>query len=170
MTRIEKINQYGIDQRNKAARDRANLEKTKEALSVEIRALRPRIALLIETANTALDNGIKLQDITGVSARGNYTCDRSTHIGFAQSGAPLRLLAPKMVSKLGIDAVMDGEGCFRTNGINVYAAIKGQKNAQRKASLEHMKQFLAEFDAFERDFYAYIDGIVGTSEGADSHE
>lgn len=49
---------------------------------------------------------------------------------------------------------------FWTNGIEIWDVNESDSEDKRVPSLEHMEEFLAKFDEFEREFYKYIESVT----------
>lgn len=148
-----------IDQKNQKEMDEAAVERiaiaARKSIGImNIKALRPRIADLIELGNYAKDNGIKLE---GHSWGGHEGYD--THQFCTNSWSHLvGFVLDKEITCLGID---NGGACgpidFRTDGVDVWGENNKVSCPTRMIPcLEDIEYFLRKFDEFEESFINYI--------------
>lgn len=177
MNRIEKIQNYKVvkDENERIAKENQDREVCE--LTEEVRALRPRIQRLIETANACTRNDIEIdaysKDLNrsyDSHERGTFTTNGITHrVGFARTWT--YGTKNPVVAEMGIDA---GGACgdldFRTDGENVYSLSEKDYRTKSDPLAKHLKQFLRDFNSFETDFYAYVDNIVESISPRQSEE
>lgn len=161
MSRIDNIKKYAEQELNNAKNIAIQEQHTRETLIAQIQALKPRIAELIETAQACVENGIYLfgneNSRTGnVWHKIGFIADHTYHkTGFLRSADE-----KKEFVCMGILA---GGACgnwnFATDGDVVRDYYRDET---QEPSLEHLQQFVDEFDDFEETFYAYVDKITGS--------
>lgn len=167
MDRMARIAAYGARRSENSEQGEEAKKKQYQELVGAISRLRPRITELIKTANACLDNGIRVCGtyVTDTYEMGNFVTNSVTHkVGFVQKRLAYLGNESRHFNTVGID---NGGACgpyhFRTNGIDSYFTTGGKGNGDPSldSAVFTMKRFVAEFDAFEAAFYAYVDSIVG---------
>lgn len=158
MSRVDNIANFAKKREEEKEAKEKELLRQSEECKIQIRALRSRIAELINVGNACLVNGIALTGSAWGGHEGYDTHQFITNcwshlVGFVQSGK-------SAIFELGINA---GGACglydFRTNGIEIYD-IHEKTKEKVEPSLYHMKRFLERFDTFENEFYRYVDGLT----------
>ena len=168
--RLEKIKAY------KTSKDRKELEsmltevKEYHKLMGKIADLQPRIHKLIETANTCLENDIELNMCRKKDhwmfdeyKMGTFVSNSITHkVGFIQGNGISYGYNPK--TKIKMVGIVNGGAFgkldFYTNGIDTFSVHEDTKECT-KARNKDMIKFLKGFDKFEKEFYEYIDNLIG---------
>lgn len=149
-----------------------NAEKEKEEknkkehneIKEKIRQLAPRINNLLELVNTCLKNNIrpyKADTEGGLSSRNIFEAEGFYHhTGFIN-------LKYKEVTTISYIGIINGGTCGNTNlqvdkygnAVGIYTDNYRNKITRIEPRLEDMKEFLKEFDYFEKEFLAYIDNL-----------
>lgn len=164
MSRIDNIKKYAEQQKINAENKAIQEQQTRETLIAQVRALKPRIAELIETANACFENDIPIgwegnaKTLYGKWDVCGFTADSTYHrVGFIVT----RSNDKKTTAEMGILA---GGACgswnFATNGEDVVAYKFSQQFDE--PLIKHLQQFVEDFDDFEKYFYAYVDKITGS--------
>ena len=135
-----------------------------ESLKQRVKALKPRIDELIETANAAQNAGIKIKN-TSMSA--NYYPEYAfdTDGWFHKLGFYMGYGYGNPIKYIGI---MNGGACgnydFLTDGNVVCGVEHGNSNGKKVPDYKNFSRdaeaFLSKFDAFEKRFYDYIDKLT----------
>lgn len=171
---VKSVDEYRSLIRGKAQADRKaeEVEKARKAdecaiLKRAIGELAERIQTLITLANACIDEGINLPDkyvTTDISNWGHCSWDFYTdgiyhHVGFVGRRAIRKGDKDKHIDYMGIEM---GGACgvydFYTNGVNTFSMHEDTK-AKIEPVAKHMKDFLAEFDTFEKAFYKWLDSF-----------
>lgn len=157
--RLEKIKAYKnhIDMLEK---ERIDAVKIKYDLLIDkVRALKPRISELIETANECLEYGIEINKYAI-----NRNCYSYVQGTFVSNGMYHRvgfILNSGHISYVGI---INGGACgiydFVTDGEKI-AYVRQNSNDTRVPGIEDLEKFVNGFDEFEKQFYSYIDSLGG---------
>lgn len=163
MSRIDNIKKYKEQQEINAENKAIQEQQTRETYIAQIRGLKPRIAELIETANACFENDLRIgwegnaKTLYGKWDVCGFTADSTYHrVGFIVT----RSNDKKTTANIGILA---GGACgswnFATNGEEVVAY---DSKSFKEPLISHLKQFIEDFDDFEKYFYAYVDKITGS--------
>ena len=155
MSRIDEIKAFAMRKEEEQNAKEIALSEKIEDYKSQIRALKPRIDELIETANVCLANGIKLHNQYW-EYKDKLCTDKCSHI----VGFVLKWYGETKVYLLGID----GGGCcgkydFRTDGDKIYEEHEDTRE-RIEPTIYHLEKFLNGFDAFESKFYAYVDRVI----------
>lgn len=162
MSRIDNIKKYNEQQKINAENLAIQEQQTRETLIAQVKALKPRIAELIETANACFENNIPIGwDGVKKSEYGKwdvcgFTADSTYHrVGFIVTHSNDKRTTEMM-------GILAGGACgvwnFATDGETVVAYNSQQFE---EPLIKHLKQFVEDFDDFEKYFYAYVDRITG---------
>lgn len=162
-SRLDKINAYkGNEEFLKATAEQKVQDET-EVLVAKIRALKPRIYELLDTANACMQNGIEINKYGGSFYRDYDSYEKGTFVTNSISHR-LGFVNPRKgegICFLGINA---GGACgswdFRTDGVDVFSADERNRSITSAPLIKHMKHFLNDFDKFESAFYSYVDKVV----------
>ena len=160
--RLEKLKNYKSNEDLIKEDNDQKLKAESDKLIEEIKALRPRIDVIIKTGNACLMGGIPIENRGWGGHEGydtnHFMTNSWSHLtGFVH---PVNN-GSRTISMLGITA---GGACgmydFRTDGIQVYSVNERNNLDIVTPSTHHMKRFLNEFDEFESTFYAYVDKML----------
>lgn len=158
MNRIDNIAKFAQRKEEEKIAKEVALQQQIEDYKKKIRALRARIAQLIEVGNACVKYGIPLNGKAwggheGYDTHQFYTNGWSHLVGFVDD-------KDSEITYLGINA---GGACghynFRTNGNLIYD-IHDQTKERVEPSVYHLKHFLECFEEFESEFYKYVDSIT----------
>lgn len=163
MSRIDNIKKYAEQELNNAKNIAIQEQHTRETLIAQIQALKPRIAELIETAQACVENGISLFGNENsrmanicIWDKIGFIADSSYHrVGFLRSNDEKKEIV--------IMGILAGGVCGNWNFATDGDVIRDYFGCDtREPSLQHLRQFVDEFDDFENAFYAYVDKVTGS--------
>ncbi len=163
-SRLEAIRNYKVAKENEEAQRKLELARKVEESLDKIRALAPRIAELIDTANECVINGICIDEY---SKSGFYHCYDSYKKGtFVTNGISHRVgfYIPYRTKEIEYMGIENG-GCNGRYNLVVdcdgTALYVNKANASDRITpdIYDLNKFLARFDEFESAFYAYVDRI-----------
>ena len=166
MNRIEAIKNYRKRENDKKFAERKREQEEIAGLKEEVKALRPRIEELIETANTCLENDIFFDTPNSYNNEKGFLADSVTHyVGFIQ-GQDRRVgfARTRPICFVGIRGGDEGYGeCdFITDGYEMFM-IKNEdvtNSYVKEPTKEYLSMFVKQFDTFEKNFYEYVDNII----------
>lgn len=161
MSRIDNIANFAKKKEEEALTKELALQRQIELAKEQIKLLKPRIDELISVANACMEHGIE------INARMNrmYGQDKWEEGTFVTNSISHKIgfvTRRKMeITHMGINA---GGACgswdFRTDGENTFSADEDNPKITKEPLLHHCKEFLADFDKFEAEFYKYIDNLT----------